>query len=79
MSDRSVRLSRLTRMSAGEEEARRDLERMLRELQEMGRVLSSVLENWDRDVESPSRVRDEVVREMAPGLRRRVQGRSTTS
>lgn len=66
-------------MSAGEEEARRDLERMLRELQEMGRVLRSVLENWDRDVEPPSPVRDEVVREMPPGLRRRVQGRSTTS
>ena len=69
----------MARMSAGEEEARRDLEHMLRELQEMGRVLSSVLENWDRDVEPPSPVRDEVVREMSPGLRRRVQGQSRPS
>ena len=58
-------------MSAGEEEARRDLERMLRELQEMGRVLGSVIENWDMDIEPPLRVGEEVVREMPPGLRRR--------
>lgn len=55
----------------GEDEAREDLERMLRELQEMDRVLSSVLENWGKDVEAPRRIPEEVVRTTPSGLRHR--------